>query len=324
MNFKKSLVLYTSIVLAMIFWSLSFVWYKQAFLNYRPVTVILFRQVIAVPLLFLISILAGKFRAIKKEHLGSFLILGFLQPFLYFICESFGVQLLSATTASVIVSTIPLFAPLFGRIYYNERFSVMNYAGLIISFGGVLLILQAGGDLNFEHLAGVLLMLVAVFSALFYTVYVKKLIVHYSSATVVAYQNLIGMFLFIPVFLITDLDHFLGVRHTVSTFLPVIELAVFASSLAFVFFVFAIKHVGISRSNVFTNLIPAFTAVFSYFILGEQFPALKVTGVFIVIGGLLFTQFQIKRDKGQKKAGEERPGTGDGQEHDVAEIHAQE
>jgi len=292
MNFKRSLVIYSSITLAMIFWSLSFVWYKQAFLFYRPVTVILFRQVIAVPLLFSVTFLAGTFRVIKKEHLVSFMILGFLEPFLYFMCESYGVQLLSATTASVIISTIPLFAPIIGRIFYNERFSVMNYAGLIISFSGVILILISGGQLSFEHIAGVLLMLVAVFSALFYTVYVKKLVNHYSSAIIVAYQNLFGMVLFIPVFIFTDLNHFRSVSHSVTTFMPIIELAVFASSLAFVFFVFAIKHVGIARSNVFTNLIPVFTAVFSFFILSEEFPVLKIAGVFVVIGGLLFTQIK--------------------------------
>jgi drug/metabolite transporter (DMT)-like permease len=140
-----------------------------------------------------------------------------------------------------------------------------------------------------------LLMFSAVFSALFYTVFVKKLATHYNPVILVAYQNFIGMVLFIPVFLITDLDHFLGVRHTLGTFMPVIELAVFASALAFVFFVFAIRHTGIARTNVFTNLIPAFTGVFSFFILGEKFSALKIAGVVIVVGGLLFTQLQRRR-----------------------------
>jgi drug/metabolite transporter (DMT)-like permease len=109
MNFNRSLIVYSSVVLAMVFWSLSFVWYKQAFENYMPLTVILFRQVIAVPILLLISVMSGKFRMVRKEHIRPFIILGFFEPFLYFICESYGVRLLSATTASVIVATIPLF-----------------------------------------------------------------------------------------------------------------------------------------------------------------------------------------------------------------------
>lgn len=299
MNFNRTLIIYSSIVLAMVFWSLSFVWYKQAFEYYMPLTVILFRQVIALPLLLLISTLSGNFKMIKKEHIVPFIILGFMEPFLYFICESYGVSLLSATTAAVIVSMIPLFAPVTGRIFYNEKFSLMNYAGLFISFAGVIMILRSGGRFTVGHVTGVLLMLGAVFSALFYTVYVKKLIGHYSSATIVAYQNFVGMLLFIPVFLITDLKHFSSVRHTVSSIMPVAELAIFASSLAFIFFVFAIKHLGIARSNVFTNLIPAFTALFSFLILGEDFTILKVAGVVIVIAGLLFTQ--LREVKEQKK-----------------------
>lgn len=292
MNINRSLVVYSSVILAMVFWSLSFIWYKQAFENYMPLTVILFRQIIAVPILLLISVMSGNFRMVRKEHIRPFIILGFFEPFLYFICESYGVKLISATTASVIIATIPLFAPITARIFYNEKFSLMNYAGLFISFSGVMMILRSGGKFNIEHITGVLLMLMAVFATLSYAVYVKKLIGHYSPANIVAYQNFVGMILFMPVFLVTDLRQFLTVQHSVSTIMPVAELAIFASSLGFMFFVFAIKYIGIARSNVFTNLIPAFTAIFSYFILGEKFPSFKIAGVVIVIGGLLFAQYQ--------------------------------
>jgi drug/metabolite transporter (DMT)-like permease len=67
-------------------------------------------------------------------------------------------------------------------------------------------------------------------------------------------------------------------------------LAFFASSLAFVFFTISSREIGISKTNLFTNLIPVFTAIFSFFMLGEMFEMRKVTGMLIVIGGVLMSQ----------------------------------
>ncbi len=53
MNNRKGFYIYAPVVLAMVLWSFSFIWYKQVFIYYRPVTVIVLRLVIAIPLLFI-------------------------------------------------------------------------------------------------------------------------------------------------------------------------------------------------------------------------------------------------------------------------------
>jgi drug/metabolite transporter (DMT)-like permease len=71
---------------------------------------------------------------------------------------------------------------------------------------------------------------------------------------------------------------------------PVIKLAVFSSTVAFLFFVYSIKSIGMARTNVFINLIPVFTAVLSYFILKESVGVVKIAGIIVVIGGIIFSQ----------------------------------
>ena len=71
-----------------------------------------------------------------------------------------------------------------------------------------------------------------------------------------------------------------------------LALAVLCSSLAFVFFAMATKEIGVSKTGMLTNLIPVFTAVFSYIILNEYFSINKIAGMIIVIVGLFISQIK--------------------------------
>ena len=57
---------------------------------------------------------------------------------------------------------------------------------------------------------------------------------------------------------------------------------------------FSIKNLGIARTNVFVNLIPVLTAIFSFFLLQERFSFLRILGVVIVVTGLMFSQLRRK------------------------------
>jgi drug/metabolite transporter (DMT)-like permease len=291
MNHRNPVMKYVPVLLAMIFWSFSFIWYKQVFVYYLPVTVILLRLTITVPLLFILSWATGKLQHIGPRNLKWFILLGFFEPFSYFMGESYGVSMISSTLASIIISLIPLLAPIPARILFRERFTLANYVGLIISISGVIMVIMGENSNKQVSLIGVLLMLLAVFSAVFYSVLAKKLSEDYNSFTIVTYQSTFGLLYFIPVFLFTEWTQFVQAPHSMEAFIPIIKLAVFASTFAFLFFVFSIKNLGIARTNVFVNLIPVFTAILAYLILKERFTILKVIGIFIVIGGLIFTQY---------------------------------
>ena len=73
-------------------------------------------------------------------------------------------------------------------------------------------------------------------------------------------------------------------------------LAVFASSLAFVFFAIGTREIGVSKTSIFSNLIPAITAIGSYFLLNEAFSVQKGDGILMVICGLTISQLNKKRD----------------------------
>jgi drug/metabolite transporter (DMT)-like permease len=284
--------IYPIILLCMMFWGMSFVWSSIVFRYYHPITTIFLRLIISTLLLFTFIILSGKFEKLKKEDRGLFILSSLFNPFLYFIGENFGLKNSSPTISAVIIATIPLFTPLVAFFALNERISLVNIAGIIISFIGVgIMLVNPDLSLNASP-AGIIFLLGAVASAVIYSVFLKKLTLKYSSLMIITYQNALGVLYFLPLFIFIDYRHFISVKPNLEMVSSLLQISVFASSLAFIFFTMAVKELGVSRTNVFSNLIPVFTAIFSAIFISEIFTANKITGMAVVIVGVLISQLQ--------------------------------
>jgi drug/metabolite transporter (DMT)-like permease len=297
MKLSRSLKNYIAVVLSMIFWSFSFIWFKIANETYEPLTIVFIRLVIAVILVSFYLWLTKGFMKIKKEDRKLFLLLAVLEPFLYFLGESYGLTYVSATVGSVIISTIPVIATLGAWLIFRERLKVINYAGIILSFIGVVIFLiNRDGSLSF-NLRGLALLFLAVFSAVGYNLTLSRLVGTYSPVFIVLVQNIIGAVLFLPVFLITGLGNFLNTPFVFESFLPILELSVFASCGAFILFAYSVRYMGITRANVFTNFIPVFTAVFAFVLLGDKLSVQNIAGMLVVIAGIFMSQINGRPKK---------------------------
>ncbi|MFC2138114.1 DMT family transporter [Bacteroidota bacterium] len=289
---NNPITIYTSLVIAMVFWSLSFVWYKIAYISFGPITVILSRLIIATFFLFILAISINRFQIIKQKDIKYFILLALFEPFIYFMGESYGIMHISSTLAAVIVSTIPLFTPIMALLLYKEKFTVLNFSGIIISIIGIALIVFNNESSNINSLKGIGLMFIAVIGAVGYSVFVKKLVDKYNPFMIVGYQNLFGMLFFIPVYFLVEFKSVDFQNIDQKAILAVFKLAIFASSFAFIFFTFSIRRIGISKATAFVNSIPALTAIFAFYIIDESISFFKITGIGIVIAGLFLSQMK--------------------------------
>jgi drug/metabolite transporter (DMT)-like permease len=278
----------------MIFWGMSFIWSTIVFRYLEPITTVFFRLILSTSILFGGLKLFHKLEKVKKEHYKLFFLSALFNPFLYFIGENFGLKYSSATISAVIIATIPVFSPIAAFFFLKERLSILNIAGLFLSFIGVIAML-VNKDLSLNASpVGLLCLTFAVIAAIFYSIQLKRLAFHYSAFTVIAVQNLIGAVLFLPIFLIFDVSKLSGIVFDYSWISALLMLSVFASSLAFVFFAIGTREIGVSKTSIFTNLIPVITATGSFFLLNESFSLQKIIGIVIVIGGLFISQLNKK------------------------------
>lgn len=281
---------YVLVIVAMIFWGMSFVWSSIVFKYYDPVTTVFVRLVISSAILLGALKLTGQWQRVRREDYKLFMISALMNPFLYFLGENYGLKYTSSTISAVIIATIPVFTPLFAWLFIHEKISKLNTIGMLFSFVGVLVMLIQP-DLSFgASPKGVAFLLFAVAAAIGYSIYLKKLADRYSAFTIIAVQNLIGIFYFLPLFLIFGWDNFITVKPNFELVSALLQLSVFASSFAFVFYTMGMAQLGVSRTNMFSNFIPVFTAVFSFFILGEAFTPIKIAGMAIVIFGVYMSQ----------------------------------
>jgi drug/metabolite transporter (DMT)-like permease len=289
---KNKFYPYGSAVFSMLLWGMSFVWTAIVLDYYQPVTIIFLRLIISTLFLFIWIRLFQKPEKIQRKDLPLFFLSALFNPFLYFLGENYGVKFTSPTISAVMIATIPIVASIVAYFRLKEKMSFINIVGVIISFLGIMVMLL---NRNFELDAspvGILALLLAVGSAVGYVIYLKILSTRYSPFFIIAFQNLIGIFYFLPFFVIFDFQQFISVTPDFKVISSLIALAVFCSSIAFVAFTIATREIGVSKANVFANLIPVFTGIFSFLVIGEELHLQKILGIVIVVGGLFFSQLK--------------------------------
>jgi len=275
----------------MIFWSFSFIWTRVAILSFHPMTLISLRLCIASVLLFVSIKLTRTFQKLRREDFKWFILLAFFEPFLYYVGETFGLTMVESTLAAVIVSTIPLFAPVLAFVVLRERIGWATMVGIFVSLIGVFFVIYEPTGGFKANPWGVALLFLAVFSAIGYATVLRKIPGHYSNMNVIFYQSFLGLGFFIPTFLLTDFSTIQTLQVNSRSLFALIMLAVFASVIAFVLFAGAVRKVGVTRTNVFVNLIPVFTAILAWYILDETLTLTKWAGIVVVVVGLFVSQW---------------------------------
>ncbi len=293
---NKKILVYIAVCTAVILWGFSFVWTNSLLIKGFPVySLVFFRMAIAALVLSVVSFAGKKIQQVKRRDIGWFLLLVLLEPFIYFIGETFGLKIInSPTLGSIIISTIPIFASIAGLLIYKEKITAINIFGIGITLPGILLVVFQDGAINVSHYTGIFLLFIAVFAAVGYSVVVKKLAETYNSYTIVTYQHLLGAIYFLPFFLINDYSTFSFDSLTSDIIKPILYLAILCSGLAFILFITAIKELGIARTNIFTALVPVVSAFGAYMLGHDTLNIRKVTGIIIVVAGVIVAQRQKK------------------------------
>lgn len=292
---KKKVPVYLAISLAVIFWGTSFVWSKSILEIYEPFTLVFSRLLLSVIFLLIISFATGYFKKIRKPDVLLFLLTALFQPFLYFIGETFGLKYVSSTLTSVIIATIPLFVPFAAYFFLNTKIRLITFAGIIISFSGVFVMVMQKGVLQSGSLTGFLFLFLAVLAAVGYSVVVKKLTDNYHPVTITLYQNIFGMLAFAPLFFIYDFSSVINIVPSSEIIITLLLLSFFSSTLAFVFFTYSVREIGVSRTSVFSNAIPVVTALLAFLYLGETLSLQKIAGIILVIAGVTISQVKTTK-----------------------------
>ena len=292
---NRAVIIYISVSIAIILWGFSFIWTNQILHLDIPIfTFITVRMFIAAVILLITSALLGKLQKIRKTDYPLLLLMSMFEPFIYFIGESFGLKYTnSPTICAVLIATIPIFVMISGQIFFKEKISKLNVFAVIITVPGILLIVLRTTEIAVDYWYGILFLIMAVFAATGYSILVKKLSDKYNSYTIATWQFILAAVYFLPLYLIFDADKMpLAGLLRADVMVPLMSLALLCSCLSFVLYINSIQYLGVTRASVFSTMTPAVSAFGAYIMGHETFTPLQITGLVIVILGVIFTQYR--------------------------------
>ena len=297
MRQKKS-VIYIASIFAILLWGMSYLWTDQLISLEIPIFYFVFVRILLAGIaLFIFNAATIKVTGIQKRDWPKFLMLSFCEPFIYFLCETYGLKATgSPTLSAMIIATIPIFSIGAGIIFFREKINAINIGGILLSLVGIVMVAMAKGSLGENFIWGIVLLLIAVISEVGHASFTKKLSGSYPSQIIVMYQFLIGSIFLLPLFIWKGLDNFdPSVYLSVNAWHPILCLAILCSSLAFTLWVGTIKTLGVAKSSIFSALIPVAAALIAWLIGRESLDTRQWIGIAISAIGVIMSQYTRKK-----------------------------
>ena len=274
---------YLQILLAVIFWGTSFVATKTALLEIKPVTIIILRLLLASVLLSIIAITTKRNFSINLKSHGWILILAMIATFHLWI-QVTGLQYTTASNTGWIIGTAPIFMAILGLIFFKEKITLLQLAGIFIAMFGLLLLIGNGNILNINLIKdkGDLLVLGSAFTWGVYSMVNKKISLTYSPLMTILFLFIMMAVIIIPFNL--NSATFNSVLHlSLIGWICILFLGIFCSGIAYVIWARALRDMESAKVGAFLYMEPLITVFAAWFFLNETIT------VIMILSGLLIT-----------------------------------
>jgi drug/metabolite transporter (DMT)-like permease len=278
---------YLALALTAFLFGFSFVATKYALEFIPPFTLILLRFAIAFGVIEVFYRFTPHKR-IEPQDQWRMALTALIVPGLYFLAETYGIKFSSASSISLLIATIPIFAAFFAFLFLQEKIRLGTALGIGLSVCGVGVLLGAPPDgkvMASLIRIGNFLGLGAALCAALYMVLARNLMQRYPPLTLTRVQALSALLIFLPLAGWEQGIH-PRIHFPPGVIWVVIYLAVFCSVFAFFLWNYGISRLEAATAAVFTNLVPLFTVCGAALLLGERFHPRQMIGGALIIAGV--------------------------------------
>lgn len=280
----------TAHLLVIFLWGSAFAGIRHGLEGYSPEHLSFLRLLIGSAALIVYAVYT-KMKLPDLKDWPVIFLFGFLGFAVYQTALSFGEQFVSAGTASLLVSTSPVFIGLLGKIFFKERTGKWYWSGAFLSMAGIFLIsIGAGGGIEFG--IGAILILIASFSESIYFVFQKNFLDKYGALPFTAYtiwSATIFMSFFAPG-IGTQLA-----EAPIGATISAIYLGLFPTVVAYFAIAYITAKSGASEAASSLYLTPAASFLIAWIWLGEVPTIMTVAGGILTLAGVSLTFFKGKR-----------------------------
>jgi len=281
-------------LLTVLFWSTVATAFKITLRHLSTLEMLLFSSLTSVAVLGAILTLQGKLRLLiggtARDYLRSAL-LGFLNPFLYYLILFHAYELLPAQEAQPLNYTWPLMLVILAALTGKERLKFRRILAMLVSFLGILVISTRGDLWGFRvtNLPGALL---AMGSSVIWASYWLANVRDRREEGVKLFLNFIFGFIYtlILALVTTGLRLPPGTGLAGAAYIGVFEMGV-------TFFVW-MRALTLSETTAQVShliyLSPFVSLVFIHFVADEAVRASSILGLALIVGGILLQEYAAR------------------------------
>ena len=276
---------YLALVAVTLFWGSSFVSSKLVLETMPPMSLAFFRYLFSFLTLFTFFMIFEKDKLLSKNDFKHLALSSGIGIFIYFIGEYNALNYISASTASIIVSLLPMFMLVTNFFVFKDKITIFKVGVIALTLIGVVMVVQADFRAMFnESLIGYSLMVMGVAAWVIYSLSTVEMRKNNSNIKVITYQSGFALLLFAP-FAVSNLNIVTQLDFNLWT--NIIYLGVFASGLAFYLYVYSLKVLGTLPVSIFGNTVPVVTVITGFIFLQETLTLIQLAGGSIIIITLL-------------------------------------
>ncbi len=282
---KKNKVLALVLVtIASMIWGVSFVSKEILMEDIHPGSLIAF-QLACVTLILLVYnfIIRRKFTINRKDFISLFGT-GIIGMNLYNVFINMGIKETNSSLVSVLLALIPIICMFVDKLIYKRHFSRLKFICIIASFVGVYMVIGSGGMNIGGSLKGYAYIIIAVLAWVVFCFISDKYYSRYDSMEILMVQVLGALSTTFYYLFLYPVN--LGGINT-EMFMHLFVLIVLNACLSFAFYIFAIRELGVTVTNVFNNVVPVVTLFVNIVFFDVEIGRVSLLGTGVIILSVL-------------------------------------
>jgi len=286
---NKKITAIVMLTLSSIIFGFSFLFTKESLTGLSIFQLLGIRFLIAA-VIMAVLVLTGIIKIkLTREKMKGMLLLAIFQPLLYFVGETYGIKLTSASESGMMIALMPITIALFSRVILKEKIVLHQWVAIAASVVGVLLIIGADGFSNKSgSMLGFLFLICAVTAEGVFSPLSRKISSKCTPFEITFVMMCTGAVGFNAIGLTSA-----AVNGTIGTYFTdalnpmiaggVLYLAVLSSIVAFILYNAALSRIKASTSASFCNLTTVISVLAGVLIGGEKLYILQIAGMILIL-----------------------------------------
>lgn len=268
---------------------LSYLFSKMALNIAEPLILLCARFTVTFIVLNLLVLTGAMKLNLRGKNLCRPILLGVLQPVVYFILENYGLKYTTTSFTGVVASVSPVFTAILGALILKERPTRRQWLFIGISILGVLMVsLKPGSGDN--TLLGCVCLIAAYLSGSFYSLWVRRLSKRFTPFELTYIMFTVGFAFFLALAFFRYRGNAAGMLANAFSHgqfvVSVLYLGAAASVGAYLLSNYSLAKLPVARSTIFTNLSTVVSILAGVIIMHDAFPWTSLLATALILIGV--------------------------------------